>query len=101
MVEGLFRQSVFGRLAGYEDVNDAERLSLDPAMRAIVDRRGLESLPLMGGDSSAGSVELGVAVTRVRNAQRHRARPRHALVAGRHSNTNRTGVPDALEMMSP
>ncbi len=23
LVEGLFRQSVFGRLAGYEDVNDA------------------------------------------------------------------------------
>ena len=23
---GMFRQSVFGRLAGYEDVNDAERL---------------------------------------------------------------------------
>ena len=42
LVEGLFRQSVFGRLAGYEDVNDAERLSLDPAMRAIVDRRGLD-----------------------------------------------------------
>ena len=32
---GLFRQSVFGRLAGYEDVNDAERLGRDPAMRAI------------------------------------------------------------------
>ena len=31
---GLFRQSVFGRLAGYEDVNDAERLARDPAMRA-------------------------------------------------------------------
>ena len=29
---GLFRQSVFGRLAGYEDVNDAERLRHDPAM---------------------------------------------------------------------
>ena len=27
---GLFRQSVFGRLAGYEDVNDAERLARDP-----------------------------------------------------------------------
>jgi hypothetical protein len=27
---GLFRQSVFGRLAGYEDVNDAERLRHDP-----------------------------------------------------------------------
>src|SRR5258708_12790415 len=33
---GLFRQSVFGRLAGYEDVNDAERLRHDPAMRGIV-----------------------------------------------------------------
>ncbi len=42
LVEGLFRQAVFGRLAGYEDVNDAERLSLDPAMRTIVDRRGLD-----------------------------------------------------------
>jgi hypothetical protein len=28
--------SVFGRLAGYEDVNDAERLRHDPAMRWIV-----------------------------------------------------------------
>ena len=27
-----------GRLAGYEDVNDADRLSQDPVMRAIVDR---------------------------------------------------------------
>ena len=30
---GLLRQSVFGRLAGYEDVNDAQRLRHDPAMR--------------------------------------------------------------------
>src|SRR5215212_10911317 len=30
------RQSVFGRLAGYEDVNDADRLGRDPAMRWIV-----------------------------------------------------------------
>ncbi|MCZ8036391.1 MAG: IS1380 family transposase [Novosphingobium sp.] len=33
---GLLRQSVFGRLAGYEDVNDAERLRHDPTMRWIV-----------------------------------------------------------------
>ncbi len=42
LVEALFRQSMFGRLAGYEDVNDAERLSLDPAMRTIVNARGLD-----------------------------------------------------------
>ena len=33
---GLLRQSVFGRLAGYEDVNDADRLALDPVMRQVV-----------------------------------------------------------------
>ena len=32
----LLRQSVFGRLAGYEDVNDAERLCRDPAMRWVI-----------------------------------------------------------------
>ena len=36
---GLLRQSVFGRLAGYEDVNDAERLRHDPAMRWVVGGR--------------------------------------------------------------
>ncbi|ESQ79394.1 hypothetical protein AEYBE204_10315 [Asticcacaulis sp. YBE204] len=34
-----FRQSVFGRVAGYEDVNDADRLSHDAAMRWVVDGR--------------------------------------------------------------
>jgi hypothetical protein len=38
---GLLRQAVYGRLAGYEDVNDAERLARDPAMRAIVGREGI------------------------------------------------------------
>jgi len=33
---GLLRQAVFGRLAGYEDVNDAERLRHDRAMRWII-----------------------------------------------------------------
>jgi Transposase DDE domain group 1 len=37
---GLLRQAVHGRLAGYEDVNDAARLARDPAMRAIVGREG-------------------------------------------------------------
>ena len=38
---GLLRQSVFGRLAGYEDVNDAERLCHDPAMRWVVGDRAI------------------------------------------------------------
>ena len=33
---GMLRQAVFGRLAGYEDVNDAGRLRHDPAIRWIV-----------------------------------------------------------------
>ena len=37
----MLRQAVYGRLAGYEDVNDAERLARDPAMRTIVGREGL------------------------------------------------------------
>jgi hypothetical protein len=34
-----FRQAVFGRLAGYENVNDADRLGRDPAMRWVVGGR--------------------------------------------------------------
>src|SRR6202011_5278203 len=33
---GMFRQSVFRRLAGYEEVNHGERLRHDPVMRWIV-----------------------------------------------------------------
>ena len=40
-MKGLFRQSVFGRLGGYEDVNDADRLGRDPAMRWIVGGRAV------------------------------------------------------------
>src|SRR4051795_3358711 len=35
------RQSVFGRLAGYEDVNDADRLAHDPALRWIMGGRAV------------------------------------------------------------
>ena len=36
---GLLRQSIYSRLAGYEDTNDAERLSVDPTMRHVVGGR--------------------------------------------------------------
>src|SRR5215212_1104935 len=49
---GLLRQAVYSRLAGYEDVNDAERLARDPAMRAIVGREGLDR-------PAASSSEMG------------------------------------------
>ena len=39
---GQFRQSVFGGLGGYDDVNDADRLGRDPAMRWIVGGKAIE-----------------------------------------------------------
>ncbi|MEO1088993.1 MAG: IS1380 family transposase [Pseudomonadota bacterium] len=49
---GLLRQSIFSRLAGYEDVNDADRLYRDPVARQLVGgwsvRRGAASASAMG-----------------------------------------------------
>src|SRR6516165_2388989 len=39
----LLRQSIYSRLAGYEDVNDAERLCHDPAMRIVVGGRAKDT----------------------------------------------------------
>jgi hypothetical protein len=49
----LLRQSIYSRLAGYEDVNDAERLSQDPTFRLIGSRKicegGIVDLPVPAG----------------------------------------------------
>ena len=56
---GMLRQSVFGRLAGYEDVNDADRLGRDPAMRWIVGGRAVTSDA--ASDQPDGALRDGVA----------------------------------------
>jgi len=38
----LLRQSIYSRLAGYEDVNNAERLRVDPILRHVVGGRAVE-----------------------------------------------------------
>jgi Transposase DDE domain group 1 len=35
----LLRQSIYSRLAGYEDVNEAQRLSVDPAMCSVIGKK--------------------------------------------------------------
>jgi len=39
---GLLRQSIYSRLGGCPDTNDAERLSIDPAMRHLIGGRAKE-----------------------------------------------------------
>src|SRR5437870_10335883 len=39
----LFRQSIYSRLAGYEDINDAERLAEDPTFRMLASRERRET----------------------------------------------------------
>ena len=39
----LLRQSIYSRLAGYEDTNDAERLAEDPTFRMLASRERRES----------------------------------------------------------
>ena len=59
----LLRQSIYGRLAGYEDLNDADRLSVDPVMRRIVGGRAIDkqaaSTSLMGRFETDVLTDLG------------------------------------------
>jgi hypothetical protein len=54
----LLRQSVYSRLAGYEDVNDANQLRNDPALRAVLSERALEKTG--SSDSTLGRFETEI-----------------------------------------
>ncbi len=54
----MLRQSVYGRLAGYEDVNDAERLRVDPAMRRVVGGRAKEKEAASTSEMSRFETEM-------------------------------------------
>ncbi|UCD75964.1 MAG: transposase [Phycisphaerales bacterium] len=54
----LLRQSVYGCLARYEDVNDADRLSVGPVMRQVVGGRAITR-------SAASTSQVGRIETQV------------------------------------
>jgi hypothetical protein len=60
----LLRQSVYSRLAGYEDVNDAERLRVDPAMRHVVGGRASQPEKRAASMSEVGRFETEMLSTK-------------------------------------
>ena len=54
----LLRQSVYGRLAGYEDTNDAERLRVDPSLRRIVGERAKDRFAASTSEMSRFETEM-------------------------------------------
>ncbi len=58
----LLRQSIYSRLAGYDDANDAERLAQDPAMRVVVGWQGTDR-------NAASTSEMGRFETEILTAK--------------------------------
>ena len=54
----LLRQSVYGRLAGYEDTNDAERLRVDPSVRRVVGERAKDRFTASTSEMSRFEIEI-------------------------------------------
>jgi Transposase DDE domain group 1 len=60
----LIRQSIYSRLAGYEDVNDSERLCVDPSMRHIVGGRASQPEKMAASSSELGRFETEMLASR-------------------------------------
>src|SRR5271168_2343802 len=95
----LLRQSVFSRLAGYEDTNDAERLSVDSAMRYVVGGRACEHQAASTSQMSRFETEVLtqtenlIALKKIpgmRNERLHQQRPMKELVLDMDSSVSET-----------
>jgi hypothetical protein len=81
----LIRQSVYSRLAGYEDTNDAVRLARDPAMQAVVGRRALEKQAASTNTLSRFETEVLVTEKNLRGLGQLNAEwVEHAMARTRH-----------------
>jgi len=83
----LLRQSVYSRLAGYPDTNDADRLARDPALRLVVSRRA-------SGNQAAARNTVGRFEIDILSAEANRAGLAALKAAGvssamAHTNTKR------------
>ncbi len=81
----LLRQSVYSRLAGYEDTNDALRLARDPAMQAVVGQRALEKQAASTNTLSRFKTEVLVTEDNLRGLGQLNAEwVAHAIARTRH-----------------
>ena len=83
----LIRQSIYSRLAGYDDTNDAQRLAQDPAMRVIVGWQGSDR-------NAASTSEMGRFETETLTQEdnlKGLARMNFQWVAGAMAHTPHTG----------
>ena len=107
----LLRQSIYSRLAGYEDTNDAERLRVDPAVRHVVGGRAKERSAASSSEVGRFETEIltqsknlealsqlpGVWVDKTRRRKQRAADPRHGQLRQPYTGeSGRLGVQRAL-----
>jgi Transposase DDE domain group 1 len=95
----LLRQSSYSRLAGYEDVNDAERLCPDPAMRTIGGGRAKDNTAASTSEMARFETETLSSTNNLKHLmdlpgqwidQAHRHRKRTKLILDRDSSVSET-----------